>query len=346
LTSRAQTKYHDLLKLPVRKILVIKLRAIGDVLLSTIVLDNLREAFPDAEIDFLTEPASEDVVIHHPSLNNVLVYNRKRDTILGFFLRLRARKYDLVFDLFCNPKSAQMTFATGAPLRVGYPFRGRAWAYNVKVKGLPESVHNTEFNLDALRHLEIPVIRKTVTFHLTDAERQWARNFLAQHRTDNGLLVALNPGCSFETKRWGSAHFADLADMLVERGGAEILLVWGPGEEEEVQSIMKRMKWKAITAPKTSLLQLGALLSECDYLVSGDTGPMHIAAAVDTPPLCIFGPTKPSGHRAFHPKSAVVRLESLECLECDLTTCTIGNMCMRDLPAETVFAAFEEMRHS
>jgi ADP-heptose:LPS heptosyltransferase len=335
--------YEDLRRFPVKSILVIKLRAIGDVLISTIVLDNLRRAFPGARIDFLTEAMSADVVRGHPALNETIIFNPKKDNILRLFLTLHTRRYDLVFDLFCNPRSAQMAFSTRAPFRVGFPFRGRAWAYNIHAKWRPESVHNTEFNLDALRQLDIPIVSKDVTLHLTEPERAWARGFLAEKPSDNGLLVAFNPGSSYETKRWGAAHFAELGDMLAERRGATILLVWGPGEEEEVRTIANRMRHPAIVPPRTTLRQLGALLAECDYLVSGCTGPIHIAAAVGTPPLGIYGPTKPSGHRAFHPKSAVVRLDTLDCLECDLTQCSIGNICMRDLPAETVFEAFESM---
>ncbi len=333
----------ETLKADVRRILVIKLRAVGDVLVSTVVLDNLRQAFPDASIDFLTESASRDVVINHPAVNDVVVYHRKKDSMLRFFFMLHKRKYDLVIDLFCNPKSAQMTFATRARRRVGFPFRGRAWAYNVKAKWMPESWHGTEFNLDALRSIGVPILSKIVKLYLTETERAWARSFLAPHRIDGQMLVALNPGSSCEARRWGSEHYAELGDMLFEKLDARVLLVWGPGEEHEARGIAGMMKHPAIIAPKTTILQLGALLAECSFTVSNDTGPIHISAAVDTPPLGIYGPTFAAGHRAFHPKSAIVRLESLDCLECSLLTCTIGNMCMRDLTAAMVYEAFEKM---
>lgn len=125
---------------PVRRILIIKLRAIGDVIMATPVIENLRAAYPDAEIDFLTERPCYPIVKNHPDLNEVIVFNRSHISNLPwhaglrenlkFIKRLRANRYDLVFDLFGNPRSALLALATGAPVRVGFEFRGRKYAYN------------------------------------------------------------------------------------------------------------------------------------------------------------------------------------------------------------------------
>jgi ADP-heptose:LPS heptosyltransferase len=335
-----QVRYPALLVRSIRSILVIKPRAIGDVLLSTVVLPNLRAAFPDAEISFLTEKASADIVLENPFINRPIIFDPSRDSYIGLLWRLRRAGFDLVFDLFCNPRSAQMAFATGAPVRVGYPFRGRAWAYTVHVETRADRIHNTEFNLDALACLDIPVTERRLCFPLPERRLRRLGVILQSFRHRGGPLVALNSSGTWESKRWGLDHFARLGDMLIERLDADVILLWGPGEEADVENIVRMMTQRAFPAPPTRIGELGALLSHCDYTISNDSGPMHVSAAVGTPTLGIFGPTNPHLQGPFHHDSAWVRLEGLDCLACNLTQCEIGNICMRDLPVETVYNAF------
>ncbi len=325
---------------PIRSILVIKPRAIGDVLLSTVVLPNLRTAFPDAAISFLTEKAAADIIRDNPFVDEPIVFDASNDSFLKLLLRLRRARYDLVFDLFCNPRSAQMTWATGAAIRVGYPFRGRAWAYNVHVQTRADRIHNTEFNLDALARLEIPITERRLCFPLPAERVKQFKSVTAPFRTRKGPLIALNSSGTWESKRWGLEHFAQLGDLLIERLDANVLLLWGPGEEADVARIEKAMTHRPVAAPRTRIGELGALLACCDFTISNDSGPMHISAAVGTPTLGIFGPTNPYLQGPFHPSSAWVRLEGLDCLGCNLTACEIGNICMRDLDVNTVYNAF------
>ena len=118
----------------ISKILVIKLRAIGDVLLSSVVLKNFREAFPGRQIDFLTEKPCREVVEGNPYLDDVLVFDGHRDSALALILMVRRRKYDLVLDLFGNPRSAILTYLSGAKYRVGYRFGWRRYCYNIVVE--------------------------------------------------------------------------------------------------------------------------------------------------------------------------------------------------------------------
>ena len=339
-TARDQQRYPALLRRPVRSVLVIKPRAIGDVVLSTVVLPNLRAAFPGARIAFLTERAAGDIVRDNTFVDEPIVFDREKDSFLDLLRRLRRERYDLVFDLFCNPRSAQMTFATGAPVRVGYPFRGRAWAYNVHVETRADRVHNTEFNLDALSALDIPLIERRLCFPLPEDRLERMAAVTAEFRTRGGPLIALNPSGTWGSKRWGLQHFARLGDMLVEALDASIVLLWGPGEEGDVETIRSAMRHPASAAPPTGIGELGALLAQCDYTISNDSGPMHISAAVGTSTLGIFGPTNPLLQGPFGARCAWVRLDGLDCLGCNLTRCEIGNICMRDLTEETVLRAF------
>jgi ADP-heptose:LPS heptosyltransferase len=342
--SRTIPTYPELLSLPVRRLLVIKPRALGDVVLSTIVTRNLRDAFPDAHIAFLTEHASRHVIEGNPFIDDALIFHPKRDGILPLFRRVHRERYDLVFDLFCNPRTAQITFASRARYRVGYPFRGRAWAYNVHIRTRADKVHNAIFNLDPLSALGIPVPHTHLHFPLDEESRQFADAFLATHGDTRHPLVALNAHCAFDIRKWGIEHFARLGDALVDRHGARVLLLHGPGEEPETLHLQDLMRHSSIMAPKTTVRQLGALLERCDFLITNDTGPMHIGAAVGIAVLEIAGPTHPEHQGPFNDRSMWVRHEDLDCLGCNLTSCPIpGHPCMRDLDVDTVLAAFEKL---
>ena len=140
----------------VSTVLIIKPRAIGDVLLSTPVIENLKSLFPHIEIDFLCEHFAADVVKGNPFLRNVITFNKKQDFTVSIVRRIRNNRYDVVIDLFCNPRTAFLTFVSGAKYRIGFPFRGRSYAYTHLVPPRGGEVHNVEFNLDVLKYFDLP----------------------------------------------------------------------------------------------------------------------------------------------------------------------------------------------
>lgn len=323
----------------VKRILVIKLRAIGDVLLSTIVTGNLRHAFPEGTIDFLTEPPSREVVTGNRFIDRVLVYDRGAMNGLELIRMVRRGRYDLVVDLFGNPRTALVTRLSGAHIRAGYRFRGRTYAYNVVVDPRGDRVHNTQFNLDALVALGIAITDRSVYFGFTAEDERYVDTFFPKGGVDDRpLVVCINAGGGWYTKRWGLDRYASLADRLVEEYRARIVLSWGPGESQDAESIKGMMKHMAFIPPATSLRQLGALLKRCSIVVTNDSGPMHIAAAVGTPVLGIYGPTDPVLQGPYGDVHMVVRNETLLCLGCNYTNCPIGHPCMLGLAVEEVFA--------
>lgn len=343
------------MKIPER-ILVIKLRAIGDVVMATPVLENLRRAFPAATIDFLTEKTCAPVVNGHPAINKVIALDRhylqalsprrRAGRSLTDLWKLRRQGYDLVFDLFGNPRSAIMTLITGAKTRVGFRFRGRRHAYNIVVAPRGHLVHEVEFNLDALRALNIPIVSRRLAVpvdELSDAaaERFWIENDLA-----GKTVVGLNPSGGWYTKRWPLDRFAALGDLIFESLDAVPLLIWGPGERADAQHIVDSMKHKALLIPQSNLILLAALLRRLTALVSNDSGPLHIAAAVGTPVVGLYGPTRPELQGPWGDGHQIVRLEELDCLGCNGVTCRIETHdCMKKLAVPAVFHALEKCLH-
>lgn len=323
--------------------MVIKLRAVGDVLLSTPVVQNLHDFFPHARIDFLTDKFAEDVVAGNPWITNVVTFDKKRTSSLSLIHHVRTARYDLIIDLFSNPRSAIITWLSGARVRVGYPFRWRKYAYTIVIPPRGGEVHNVEFNLDALRRLEIPVLHREPHFPLDDASKDLAGEWVRQNNLGGKLIVAMNPSGGWYTKRWGLDHYSRLGDLINERYDATVALLWGPGEREDALSIQAAMKNRSYVVPQTTLTGLAALIQRCDFLVSNDSGPMHIAAALKVPTLGIFGPTNPLLQGPYGTNHVWVRNEGLDCLSCNLTKCPIGNICMTQLDVYRVLKAFDQL---
>jgi lipopolysaccharide heptosyltransferase II len=291
-------------------------------------------------------------VQHHPALHELIVWDRRLQqrlpalaatrANLAFLRGLRDKAYDLVIDLFGNPRSALLAFATRAPVRVGYKFRVRRLAYNRLVTPRGDHVHEVEFNLDALRCLPIPVITKAVRVEIAPAAHLEIASWWQEQKLDGaGPVIGLNASGGWYTKRWPLASFARLADRLTRELAATIILLWGSREElRDAQDIARQMQTRARLAPPTDLAQSAALLARVRLLVSNDSGPMHLAAAMKTPVVGIYGPTRPDLQGPWGDGHQVVFKEGLQCLGCNGVTCKIKTHdCMQRLEVEDVMRA-------
>lgn len=332
----------------VHRILIIKLRAVGDVVMATAALPSLRKAYPEAEIHFMTEKACRPVLEGNPLIDRILDVPPdpwgnpfQPESWLAFFRfirRFRNQRYDLVLDLFGNPRSAWLSLLSRGRVRVGFDFRGRKLAYNKRISPRGDRIHEVEFNLDAVRALGIPVVRPEPMFPFSKTDADAMERWLNENRLNGRFLAALHVWGSWPAKRWGIRKFADLADRLAERYGAKIILLWGPGEKTHAEAVQKIARCETVLAPRTTLKQLGALLSLCGLVVANDSGPMHIAAAVGTPTVGIFGPTNWKLQGPYGKKSAAVYKRDLSCLGCNKLECG-DRTCMETLGVEEVMEA-------
>ena len=333
------------------RILVIKLRATGDVVLSTPVIENLKRRFPGARISFLTEEASADVLRWNEFLDDLIVLPVRRWKRAGFrrswreqarfYRNLRRRRFDLAIDLFGNPRSAVLTWLSGAANRVGYAFRGRRLAYNTVVTPPERAGHEVLFHLEALEALDIPVVTNRPAVAIPGTAEEKARRWLRGHIQESRAVVGLNPGGGWAIKRWPPVSFGRLADALIDEFGVEVLVMWGPGEEALVEAVAGAMRNRPLVIPAVTLAELGAYLRRCCLLVSNDSGPMHMAAALDVPTVGIFGPTDPRAQGPWGDGHGVVRKESVDCLGCNRIECPIGNICMTTLEPREVLAKIQ-----
>ncbi len=338
------------------KILIVKTSAIGDVIHTLPALHALRYRYPDARIDWLVEEAAADIVKGHPALDRVLVSGRKRwiaDWRAGrrrqairafrrFVGELRRTTYDLLIDFQGLLKSGIFVTLARAHRKVGFG-RGMEHAemsylfLNERIPAVSMDMHavDRELHLLAAIGVECPQVRFDLP--VTDAHRAVAARLLGEEGIgDEHPLVAINPMTTWPTKHWRSERFAQVADRLMTAGLA-VVFTGGPDDRLAVDRICATMQNKPVNlAGRTSLLELAALYERCRLLLTTDTGPMHVAAAVGTPVVALFGPTAPWRTGPYGKAHRVVRRD-MECSPCFKKRCPREDgVCMTALAVETV----------
>jgi heptosyltransferase III len=327
----------------IKKILCIKPRGIGDIILSTIVLENLKAAFLHSEIHYLTEEFAKRAVENNPFVSKILTFNKK-DFILSIIRIVRKEKYDLVFDFWSNPKTAQVTFFSGAKYRVGYEKRGRKYAYNFIGKAGTMGGHAAEDNLVLLNALNIPIISKRIIYQTTKAEKTFAENYLNENFPQSKeLLVGIIPSGGWESKRCDPIKWIEICNEIQKKYQSHFLILWGPGDEKDAKSISEGLNRTPLMTPKSSFGELSALIEKCDLIIANDSGPMHVSAAFEKPTLGIFGPTDPLAHRPYSENSSYVIHSELHCIKCTKLICPYKHECMLELSIEKVMSEVEKL---
>ena len=339
-----KNKFPVNIKNSIKKILIIKLRGIGDVVLSTIVFDNLRKDFPNAKLDFLTDPPSVPALSVLPFLNEVIKFDRK--SILkkvGLVYEIRKRKYDLVFDFFSNPTTAQLTFFSGAKFKAGFPYKGRKYAYNLYGVKERAKYHAAQLHLEFLNKIGLSHDENKLYFGINSDDEIFAEIYFSENKLTDNFVVGISPSGGWSSKRCEPEKFAEIADSIVEKYGAKILIVGGPGDEKDADLIKRTMRNDALIAHRTTLRQMAALITHLNVLISNDSGPMHISTAVGTPVLSLHGPTNPYLQGPFGNGNVWVRFDELDCIECNLLECPRNHECFRELSVDKVLKKFESV---
>jgi len=236
----------------IKKILCIKPRGIGDILLSTIVLDNLRAALPHCQIHYLTEEFAKRAVENNPFVSKILTFNKK-NFVLSIIKMVRQENYDLIFDFWSNPKTAQVTFFSGAKYRVGYEKQGRKYAYNLLCKNGTMGEHAAEDNLVLLKALDIPIISRKIIYQTTIEEKQFAEKFLNEFINKDKLLIGIIPSGGWESKRCDPEKWIEICSEIQKKYKAQLIILWGPGDEKDAQLISEGFSLALLEAAASRL---------------------------------------------------------------------------------------------
>lgn len=332
------------------RIMLIQLRRIGDVLMCTPALRALRQSFSKSFIAFLTERECQDVLASNPYLDEVIVLERERYRNPWYWLRkvgqIRKKKFDLVVDYLCNPRTAYLSFLSGARHRIGYDLPGRRFLYNMLVKSQAGPRYSAEHKLEALRALGIEASGLKLDFFIPDEAGFLARDFLQKEAIDRSrLIVSISATSRRHFRRWPPERFGRLADWLISKFKATVILVWGPGEREAVEKVKDVMRQKAVISRETeNLFQLGAILGQCDLHIGNDNGTKHIAVAMGRPTITIYGPQDPKSWTYPDPRRHKFLKARQDCPDCDKIKHRCTELaCLDQISVQDVQRAFLEL---
>lgn len=332
-----------------RHILVIKLDHLGDVLLATPMFSNLRRAYPSAQVHVLVGEWGEVALRNHPDVDKILRYNSRffrrsaeapQSKVFSVLSLLHQQKYDLVINLRGDWLTALFSLMKPTRYRLDY-----AWLQIANKLGLARftGLHQLNRNLDLLRMADIPTPCKLPTFHTTDDDQRWTDEFLQKSGISlNRPLVIIHPGSPIPLKRWRTERFAAIADWLIKQKNAQILLVGTRDEAPIVSAVQEQMREKSTgLAGETTVSQLAELLKRCHLFLGNDSGPMHIAAAVGTQTIGLYGPGNPARFGPAGLNCHTIRRQP-HCPPCMGTVCKFGGEgCMEDIRTEDVIQTIQ-----
>lgn len=326
---------------------------LGDAVMTTPALRALRSAFPRARISLLAKPLVAELFRHHPDVDDVLVYDRpgRHDGVIGRLRmagELRRRRFDAAILLQNAFDAALLAFLAGIPARKGYATDGRKALLTDPVPLTPEILarHEVEYYLCLLERVGIPRPSPAeLRVAVTAEERAEMAGRLAPLGIDRGApILAINPGAAYgSAKRWYPDRFAAVADALSEEWGAAVALTGSPAEAALAGEIEAAARTGVVNlAGKTTVREMMALLSLSSFLVTNDSGPMHIGAALGVPLVAIFGPTDWRRTSPWTDRARVVRAD-VDCSPCMLRECDRGHECMLGVTAEMVIDAARDL---
>ena len=370
----------DLRNRDFRKILLIKLSAVGDVVNTLPVLNALRRRYPSARIDWLVTSAIAELLRHHQAVSNVIEFARDDWSkpwtprpFVGYarlMAKLRANGYDLVLDLHGQLRTGVLVLASGAPVRIGFDrprasvwdasprtfpaeARKHAWqgaregswlAYSHHIPVPSLDVHAVDRYLRAGAMLGLDAGPPDFSFPIPPAASARIDAMLRERGMAGAPLLAMAPGTVWETKHWGASKFAEVARHFLRKGFAVALM--GSRRERGVCEEVARLAPGAVDiAGETALTELAALIRRSTISVTNDSGPMHLAAALDRPVVSIFGPTDPVWIGPYGRTGAALRagVPCSPCLLRQLSRCHFGHVCMENVPARAVIERMESM---
>jgi len=350
------------------KILIIRLSAIGDVLRTLPAFHIIRENFPDAYIAWIVEETSKDILEAHPGIDEVIIFPKKElaakikspktffqgaNQFLMFIQEIRKKKFELAIDFHGLFKSGIISFLSRAKDRVGFtkPFtKEMNFLFNNRRFSLDsDRMNRVDRNITLVEKLGLNIKQGSPNVYIPDKDSDLIQKFLKQNRIEpERPLIAIHPGTSPSTpyKRWDAYRYAVVADKIIEDSAAQIIFTWANEEIEMVKEIIGLMKYRAIVAPKTeNLCQLAEIFRCSDLYVGSDTGPMHLAAFVNTPVVAIFGPTDHVVNEPYRYTPHIVIRKEIKCAPCRKKNCADRD-CMNGVKESDAIRAINIMLDS
>jgi lipopolysaccharide heptosyltransferase I len=308
-----------------RRILLIKLSSLGDIINALPTAAALRRVFPSASVTWLVKREWAEVLEANPHIDRVMTLDFSMRGWSSAVAAIRSVRFDLAVDLQGLFRSALLGWLSGAPVRVGFAAgrEGSSWFYTRRVPMPPSVLHAVDRCLMLARDLGASPEAAGLEFPLPEdpaAESRVSRWLFAQGVAPGAVLAAVNPSPRWPTKQWSPASFAAVADRL-QTEGVVVVIVGAPADRSVVDDVIGRMRQPPVDlCGKTGLKDLIALFRRLQVVITNDSGPMHLAAALGTPVVAIFGPTDPARNGPYGPGHVVLQ-SGIPCSPCFRRRC-------------------------
>ncbi len=355
--GRPKTELHPA---DIKKILLIRLRRIGDVIMTTPAVTLLKNHLPGAALTYLVEEPYRRLVHGNPCLDKVIAVEKKQKfrDFVRLILEIRAEHYDALLDFHGGPRASWITFFSGAKLKIGYGIKHKGFLYDIRVpRGRPGHeggfVHSVENHVNLVRALGLVFEGSDIPpLFFPDPTKQEARR-VQKILEDKGFVssknIVLHIGAGNDFRDWGTKNIAALVRRLAEHTGLKVVLV-GSASADDKKTEAEIMAVVAADGAQTSnnilslvgelnLAELKGLVARSALFIGPDSGPMHIAASTTTPIVAYFGPTLPAHFAPWRAKAAIIEKE-MDCRPCKQRRCMTADFrCLQTVAPEEVYAA-------
>ena len=340
-----------MIKIPPRaKILLVKLRSIGDVVYNTAVYAPLKKYFPDSHLTVLVERPSYDLVCDHPDVDEVLCFEKgpfwKQ---VQFYRRLFRTGYDVAIDMHEGTRGAVMSFLTCAPIRIGHRFAKRSFLYNVKLEFADlEPKFPIDYQVALIKKMGVPFDHVAPIIYIAERAKQRAENLLAKNGIEKGdEYCVIHPGTRKVYDQWQYEKFARLVEVIPDKYKLKVVVTCGPGEESQVNSVLKLVQRSQTKYVQTGLQELGAITQGARFALCHNGGYMHVASVLGTPVVALFGVVHPRVWKPLGHQDQVI-YKNIECSPCNDRTrkpeCYAGDAeCKRVIEVEDILEAVERI---
>ncbi|MBL7131106.1 MAG: lipopolysaccharide heptosyltransferase II [Candidatus Omnitrophica bacterium] len=333
-----------------KRILIVNVNWLGDVLFSTPIFKALKKKYPNSYIACMIPARCKEILEGNPNLDEIILFNERAEqkgmfAKLRFISQLKKKDFDTAFLLHRSFTKALIVYLSGIPERIGY-FRKKRNLLLTKSIIPPDKdrVHRLEYYLNLIESQGIKVEDKSCEVFVSEADKEHIKNLLIENGiSDNDFVVAINPGGNWNLKRWPKGHFAELADKLVSDLDVKIIITGAKKDIRLAEEISNLMKAKPIIfCGKTTLKQLAALFKKVNLVISADSGPMHIANALGAKLIALFGPTSPGITGPYNKENCIILKSEVNCkIPCYILDCK-NNICMKNIKPDEVLGEIKK----
>lgn len=346
------------------KILIVNPFGIGDVLFSTPLISNLKEAYPQSYLGYICNIRAKDVLRNNPQIDEIFVFEKDKyrnlwkqgkfkciKNFFSFLIQIKKRNFDVVIDLSLGYHYSFFLWLIGIKKRLGYNYRnrGRFLTHKIDISGYNDKPI-ADYYLDLLKFLNIQPKKFPLTMNVSEKDKSWADDFFkANDLKEKDLIVGIIPaggaswGRDFSYRHWPWENYTRLGERLITGLNAKIIIFGDSSEADICRQVQNTLKGNSVNAcAKTSLKQFAACLAKCKLVICNDGGPLHVAVSQDVMTVSIFGPVDEKVYGPYPPASKhIVVIKNMDCRPCygkfKLPVCPNNRICLRGLSVDEVF---------